>query len=172
MRWEIYCAAVCESEGFLRQRSCLIVTALLVTAVAIALPRSALAALGGDVSSVQADQAHMKAALQIQTGQAYTVHELHEESGTVVKEFISPSGKVFAVSWSGPFIPDLRQLFGEYFDQYSQAARTRVRRPGRAPLMIQQNGLVVQSGGHMRAFFGKAYLVDQLPETVRAEMIR
>jgi Protein of unknown function (DUF2844) len=153
-------------------RSWQILFPLLIAAGIMILPRPALAALGGDVSSVQADQAHMKAALRIQPGQTYTVHELHQTSGTVVKEFISPSGKVFAISWSGPFIPDLRQLMGTYFDQYSQAARTIVRRPGRAPLNIQQNGLVVQSGGHMRAFFGKAYLSDQLPQTVGPEMIR
>ena len=153
-------------------RSWQILLPLLITAGLMSVPFPALAALGGDVASVQADQAHMKAALQIQTGQAYTIHELHQTSGTVVKEFISPSGKVFAVSWSGPFIPDLHQLLGTYFDQFSQAAQTRVRRPGRAPLNIQQNGLVVQSGGHMRAFFGKAYLSDQLPQTVSPEMIR
>jgi Protein of unknown function (DUF2844) len=155
----------------LKSRSWQIFIAL-IAAGAIAAPLPAVAALGGDVSSVQDDQQHMKAALRIQTGQAFTVHELHQESGTVVKEFIAPTGKVFAVSWSGPFIPDLRQLLGIYFDQFSQAAQTRVRRPGRAPLNIQRDGLVVQSGGHMRAFFGKAYLTDELPQTVRAEMIR
>lgn len=142
----------------------------LLTVGAISLP--AMAALGGNVSSVQQDQAQMKAALSIRTGQAYTVHELHQESGTVVKEFISPAGKVFAVSWSGPFIPDLRQLLGEYFDKFSQAAQTRARRPGRAPLMIEQDGLVVQSGGHMRAFTGRAYLTDKLPEGVSTDAIR
>jgi hypothetical protein len=144
----------------------------LLTVGAISLPLPAKAALGGDVSSVQEDQAHMKAALQIRTGQAYTVHELHQESGTVVKEFISPAGKVFAVSWSGPFIPDLKQVLGEYFDKYSQAAQTRAQRPGRIPLMIQQDGLVVQTGGHMRAFTGRAYLTDKLPEGVSTDAIR
>ena len=91
--------------------------------------------------------------------------ELHQESGTVVKEFISPAGKVFAVSWSGPFIPDLRQLLGEYFDKFSQLAQTRARRPGRAPLMIEQDGLVVQSGGHnARIHRKKLYITDKLPE--------
>ena len=155
----------------MRPRSWQILVALFVVLGAVAAPVPVLAALGGDVGSVQADQEHMKAALQIKTGQAYTVHELHQSGGTVVKEFISPAGKVFAVSWSGPSVPDLRQLLGTYFDQFSQAVQTRARRVGRAPLNIQQNGLVVQSGGHMRAFFGKAYLADQLPQMVRPEMI-
>ncbi|MGH9529740.1 MAG: DUF2844 domain-containing protein [Terriglobales bacterium] len=149
-----------------------VLIALLVSIATIAGAVPAFAALGGDVASVQADQAHMKAALQIQIGQAYTVHELHETHGNVVKEFVSPAGKVFAVSWSGRSIPDMRQLLGTYFDQFSQAAQTRVRRPGRAPLNIHQNGLVVQSGGHMRAFFGRAYLSDKLPEGVSLDAIR
>lgn len=148
-----------------------VLIALMVTAGMIVAPCPALAALGSDVASVQADQEHMRAALKIRLGQAYTVHELHQTSGAVVKEFISPAGKVFAVSWSGPLMPDLHQLLGTYFDQFSQAVATRARRPGRAPLNIHQNGLVVQSGGHMRAFFGKAYLTDALPETVRAQDI-
>jgi hypothetical protein len=145
--------------------------ASLLSVLTIAAPIPALAVLGGDVSSVQADQSQMKAVLRIQTGQSYTVHELHGQSGMVVKEFISPAGKVFAVSWGGPFVPDLRQLLGTHFEQFSQAAQARVRRPGRAPLNIQQDGLVVQSGGHMRAFFGKAYLTDMLPAGVDAKTI-
>ncbi len=162
----------CKFTEVFKQQSCRILVPLLIAVAIMTVPLPALAALGGDVSSVQADREHMKAALQIQTGQAYTVHELHQSGGTVVKEFVSPAGKVFAVSWSGSSIPDLRQLLGTYFDQFSQAVRTRARRVGRAPLNIQQNGLVVQSGGHMRAFFGKAYLPDQLPQTVSPEMIR
>jgi hypothetical protein len=161
-----------ESGGFLKPGLNQILIGLLITIGAIARPLPAVAALGGDVSSIQDDQAHMKAALRIQTGQTFTVHELHQESGTVVKEFISPTGKVFAVAWHGPFIPELRQLLGTYFEQFSQAARTRARRVGRAPLYIQQNGLVVQSSGHMRAFSGRAYLTDQMPEGVTADAIR
>ncbi len=161
-----------ESEGVLKLRNWQFFVALVFTATAILAPRHAMAALGGDVSSVQADQQHMKAALQITTAPAYTVHELHQDSGTVVKEFISPAGKVFAVSWNGPFTPDLHQVLGEYFEQFSQAVQTRARRPGHAPLNINQNGLVVQTGGHMRSYFGRAYLTAAMPETVRAEDIR
>jgi hypothetical protein len=45
-------------------------------------------------------------------------------------------------------------------------------RVGRRPLMVQQQGLVVQMAGHPRSFAGRAYLPDQMPTNVKAEDIR
>src|SRR5947209_18263937 len=73
---------------------------------------SGFAALGGDVSSIQADQAHMRAQRRITQTSAYSLHEMQAQSGTVVREFVSPQGKVFGVSWDGSTIPDLQQLLG------------------------------------------------------------
>ena len=42
----------------------------------------------------------------------------------------------------------------------------------RGPLLIQEPGLVVQSGGHMRAYFGRAYIPDQVPQGVNIEEIK
>jgi len=39
-------------------------------------------------------------------------------------------------------------------------------------VQIQEPGLVVQVAGHMRAFFGKAYVPQMLPAGIRAEDIR
>jgi hypothetical protein len=50
----------------------------------------------------------------------YTLHEITREDGTVVKEFVSPAGIVFAVSWQGPSLPNLVQLLGNYFPQFSR----------------------------------------------------
>lgn len=77
----------------------------------------------------------------------------------MVKEYISPAEKVFAVTWQGPFQPDLHQLLGAYFDQYTQAVQTqRAARHGHGPLLIQQPGLVLQITEHIRLFPGKAYV--------------
>jgi len=141
----------------------------------IALPASA--SLGGDAASIQADQVHMqgirtsKAAAT--AGQSYTVHEIQAVTGTVVREYLSPEGKVFAVAWQGPWMPDLRQLLGSYFEPYQTAVQSRSGvRTARKPIMIDQAGLVVQIGGHLRAFSGKAYVPDMLPSNVRAEDIQ
>jgi hypothetical protein len=127
----------------------------------------ALAALGGDVSSVQEDKAQMKGMLKTTETDAYTVHEITAPGNIVVKEYVSSAGKVFAIAWHGQFIPNMQQLLGTYFDQYAQAAKEqRESHPGRHPLNIQQSGLVVQSGGHMRSYMGRAYVPDMVPHGV------
>jgi hypothetical protein len=130
----------------------------------------AAAELGGNVATIQADQEHMKGTRRVTANAAYSVHEIAAPTGTTVREFVSPAGTVFAVAWQGPFTPDLHQLLGTYFDQYAQAAQSK--RVKRAPVLIQQNGLVVQAGGHMRAFSGKAYLPQVMPQGVTAEMLQ
>jgi hypothetical protein len=146
-----------------------------VLASATVLP--AWASLGGDSASIQADQLHMQSSLTskaaVTVAGTYTVHEIQAATGTVVREYISPEGKVFAVAWCGPRMPDLRQLLGGYFEQYQTAVQSRsgVRR-ARKPIMIDEPGLVVQMGGHIRAFSGKAYVPEMLPSSVRAEDIR
>lgn len=131
----------------------------------------AFAALGEDVASVQADQTHINASRRVSQSGGYAVHELHSPTGSVVREFVSPSGKVFAIAWQAPSLPDLRQLLGPYFDEFQKAAALN-RKPGRAPLFVEHSGLVVQLGGHMRSFTGRAYLPDQLPSSARMEDIR
>ena len=61
-------------------------TGIALVTLGLCLP--AFAALGGDLSSVQADQAHMKASLKTTIGQAYTVHEIKSPMGTIVHEFV------------------------------------------------------------------------------------
>ena len=133
----------------------------------------ALAALGGDASSVQADQLHMQGTLRTSAATSYSVHEIQSPAGTVVREYVSSAGKVFAIAWRGQWPPDMRQLLGNYFDQYAQAAKAQGSvRTGRRPLMIEQPGLVVQMGGHPRSFKGRAYIPDLLPSGVAAEAIQ
>src|SRR2546429_3562661 len=52
-------------------------------------------------------------------------------------------------------IPDLRQMLGGYYGQYEQAASA-PHLGGHRHLAIEQPGLVVQSSGRMRAFYGRA----------------
>ena len=144
------------------------------TICTLAFPIPASASLGEDVGSVQADQARMRGVQKTTRSELYTVHEIKASNGTVVKEYVSSAGKIFAVAWQGPFIPDLRQLLGKYFERFSQGSQTRNNnRPRiRGPLLIQEPGLVIQSGGHMRAYSGRAYLSDQVPQGMNIEEIR
>jgi hypothetical protein len=153
-------------KGILHMKTTILRVLFLVLVLPFPLPAS----LGGDVRSVQQDQDKMKGTLQTTSGNSYTLHEIQTPTGLSVKEYVSPSGEVFAVTWKGPFPPDLRQILGAYFDQYSQAAQTQqAQQRGHGPLFIQQLGLVLQVTGHMKSFSGKAYVPQMLPAGVRAE---
>jgi hypothetical protein len=146
--------------------------ALLLTALAFAsagISSFAAASLGGDESTVAADHAVLAGQIKVARVQRYAVHEIAAPSGTVVREFVSPAGKVFAVAWSGPAMPDMRQVLGPYFDTYVAAL---AQRKAKGPVNVVLPGLVVQSSGRMRAFSGKAYLPDAVPAGVASEEIK
>lgn len=130
---------------------------------------SAFAALGGDATSIQADQVHMRAQRRVIQNAAYTVHEMQTESTTVVREFVSPQGKVFGITWQGPTRPDLQQMLGNY---YSEFAAARPMRRVHGPVTIRTQNLIIQSGGHMRALTGRAYVPAMVPADVRLEDIK
>ena len=134
-------------------------------------PTSAWAELGGDVNTVQNDAVHMKGALRSTPGASYTVHEITLPGGTLVREYVSAQGKVFAVSWKGPTLPNLESLLGTHYQQFQQAVQSRPYRI-RGPVVVQSPGLVVQSAGHMRGFIGRAYLPGSFPSGIAVAEIR
>jgi hypothetical protein len=154
-----------SAQKFLAWAPCLALLVLMFSGLA------ARAELGGTVSSVQADQERLKGSVRTMPGNAFTIHEIQTPSGTKVREFVSPAGTVFGVAWEGPWIPDLRQLLGPYFDQFVRAAQE-TKRHGRGPLSIKSDGLVVQTSGHPRLFFGRAYLPAGMPQNVSADDIK
>ena len=132
---------------------------------ALAAVQPAWAALGAPQASIQADTQRMKAAApRVQAGGGYTVHELQDATGGFVRQYVSPAGVVFAVTWRGPFKPDLQQLLGSYFGAYANAPRS----PGsdRNHLAIDTDALVVRAGGHQRGFFGSAWAPALVPAGV------
>lgn len=134
------------------------------------IPMQAYAALGGDVSSIEADSARMKASREVKQVAAYAVHQLTGMSGTVVREYVSPAGNVFAVAWQGPFVPDMQQLLGSYFDKYSAAVKAnKETHVGRRPLSLQLPGLVVETNGYVRHYHFRAYVPQAVPAGVRQE---
>ena len=141
-------------------------SALLGAMLAAALsPCVASATLGEPEITVQTDVARAHASIKsLQERTTYRVHEIALPTGTVMREFVAPSGKVFAVTWQGPRRPDLRQALGQYFDAYVSAPRSKF--ADRRHVQIQQGDLVVQAGGHMRALSGRAYLLSAIPSGV------
>lgn len=133
--------------------------------IAIATPRIAAATLGQPEITVQTDVSRAHASIKSsQEHASYRVHEIQLPSGTLMREFVAPSGTVFAVAWQGPKPPDLRQALGQYFDVYVSAPRSRF--GDRRHVQVQQGDLVVQASGHMRALSGRAYLQSAIPSGV------
>lgn len=139
----------------------------------LGLPLPASAVLGAHVDSVQEDRVRLQAKERITPTWAYTIHELTSPMGTVVREYVSPGGRVFAVSWQGPFMPEMKQLLGSYFGQYLLAAQEqREHHLGRWSLNIHNPSLVVRSAGHMRTYSGQAYDPELLPARVSSDDLR
>lgn len=137
----------------------------------------AWAVLGQPVSSVAVDGAHMRAqvrSLPVATGPSgtapYSVLELNDGSGTLVREYVTPSGVVFGVAWSGPVVPNLDQLLGTYFAPFQK--QLRATRSQRGPWAMHASNLVVELGGHMRAHVGRAYDPTLVPANVSPTVIQ
>jgi len=134
---------------------------------------AALAALGGTADSVSTDTQALRGQLRSIPYLQYDVKEI--DTGPItVREYVTRSGLVFAITWSGPVPPDLRALLGTYFGRFESAAAAAHRAsPGiRRELQINQSDLVVQSSGRLRSFHGIAYLPSLLPDGVSVSQLR
>jgi hypothetical protein len=125
---------------------------------------TASATLGEPESSIQAESQLSRSSIKETERVGYRVHEIQLPSGTLVREYVGADGNVFAVTWRGPFMPNLRQTLGQYFDEYSAAAQAS--HADRNRLQVRQSDLVVQISGHMRAYSGRAYLPQAIPSGV------
>ena len=142
--------------------------ALLSLSAAAALPGWAV--LGGSAESVVADQVAFQANRTVVEARAYHLHEISRADGTLIREYVTPAGQVFGVSWTGPTIPDLSQLLGSHNAEYQNALHAKAGR--RRAAVVHNSTLVFESSGHMRAFHGRAYLISLLPAGVAQETVK
>jgi hypothetical protein len=131
--------------------------------------RPVLASLGEGESSIEADAAKAEAVVRPSTEENYTVYEFQTSSGILVREYAAPGGNVFAVTWRGPWMPDLRQLLGSYFEVFRRAERGHHAR--RRPFVVQEPDFVLHSSGRTRSFFGGAHVPSLVPAGVRVEAL-
>jgi Protein of unknown function (DUF2844) len=154
-------SAMTDSRSMIDFRRVVLSSLILIAGLA---PCVASATLGDPEASVQTDVALLKGSIKVTAHASYRLHQIQLASGTLVREFVGSDGKVFAIAWKGPTIPNLRQTLGQYFDSYVTAAKAK--HMGHDHLQIQQSDLVVQAAGHMRAFSGRAYLPQAVPSGV------
>jgi hypothetical protein len=161
-------------------------------------PSPSFASLGGDLNSVLSDQLQFQGSETVTQMGSYEIHEIQIQAtsqaaasqaatsqstikpgssdgmnATVVREYVSPAGVVFAVTWHGPFLPNMRRLLGSHFQQFVEAVKQQSSsRPGRRPLQVVQPDFVVQMSGNPRSHAGRAYLPGMLPSGVQPEAIQ
>lgn len=152
-------------------QSTLLLKTLWAVAAGVVCANNALAALGQPLATVTGSTAtaaatRLSAASSTQSSR-YTARSSTLESGTVVSEYATPAGLVFAVAWEGPTLPDLSSLLGNYFPTFREKAdASRASRNVGTPFRIDSESLVVRSGGRMRNFSGYAYAPDLIPTGV------
>jgi len=92
----------------------------------------------------------------------YSVNSSVLANGSTVREYVGADGLVFAVSWNGPFLPDLRTLLGEHFAAMTAEA-ARHPKAGHSQLHVERPEVSIESTGHMRAYAGRAWINARLP---------
>jgi hypothetical protein len=138
--------------------------ALLGTLAAVSVSAPALAGLGGDATSVEADRASMKAELRVTPFVGYNVHEMTAR-GMVIHEYVSLQGKVFAVTWHGSGLPDLAQLLGPYSAQLAQAQPS-PRYNHHHVRFETPEGVVMESDAYLRSRSGRAWVPALFPQSL------
>ena len=137
---------------------------LAVCCLVIGASIGASASLGDSSASIAADHAQLRGTLRVRHQAECDVHEMVAAGGVVLREYVAPNGMVFAVSWQGPAVPDMKQALGIYFERFLDAQR----RIPRGALILREPGLVLEMSGHMRSFSGRAYVPEMMPKGVRA----
>ncbi|HEX4153940.1 MAG TPA: DUF2844 domain-containing protein [Steroidobacteraceae bacterium] len=130
------------------------------------------ASLGGNAASIDGETLAWQGVMNAEQGPHYLVREITNGSGMDIREYSNARGIVFAVSWKDPAPPDLRRLLGTYFGGYA-AALASLDHPGlHRSVRIAAPGVVVESGGHLRAYAGRAYLPAEIPPGVTLTALR
>ena len=131
---------------------------------------AANAALGENTGSLAHDQEALRGTLVVTPMQGYEVHKIVGAAGVIVREYATHMGAVFAVTWSGTQVPDLKILLGRYFDRYVALARTV--RTGHHVLSINTSDLVMTAVRFQRTARGQVYLPSLMPDGVSRRELR
>ncbi len=90
-----------------------------------------------------------------------------------ISEYLNATGVVFAVAWAGPVQPDMRQILGSHYADYT-AASPPLNHPGlhRSARIDANPGWWWKLGGHMRAYCGSRVFAALMPANVAAAELR
>jgi hypothetical protein len=100
---------------------------------------------------------------------ALRVRTLIDAGNTTINEYAASTGQIVGYTWEGPTMPDLHALLGKYTGSYLAGAVTSAADGNLHNSRIAQPDVIVESGGPMRGYTGRAWLPAALPAGVTAD---
>ncbi len=131
---------------------------------------TAWARLGESAATIETDRQQLSGEIQTFAKTGFNVSEITSPDGTKLREYVAPDGTVFAVAWNGTHAPNLASLLGSYYAEYRAAAAS-----GPFPLhrsSVRTPHVFVETGGPMRALWGRAIVPSLLPQGVSEDAIK
>ncbi|MEM5435544.1 DUF2844 domain-containing protein [Paraburkholderia diazotrophica] len=128
------------------------------------------AELGGTISAIRSDDGSTQRVLP---GGAVRIGSTVDAGGTTINEYATSDGYVFAYTWQGPTMPDLTRMLGRYADPYrAKAAAQLNERSHLHASRVEQPEVIVESGGQMRSYVGRAWLPAAIPSGISLADLR
>ncbi|MFL9901064.1 DUF2844 domain-containing protein [Paraburkholderia fungorum] len=145
------------------------IAASAIVAALLCVSADARAELGGTMpsqvdSTAAAPQTLLNGALRLRT--------LTDAGNTTINEYATNAGQIIAYTWQGPTMPDLRALLGKYADSYRTGATASAPDGNLHASRVVRPDVIVESGGPMRGYAGRAWLPAALPAGVSAADFR
>ncbi|MEM5389259.1 DUF2844 domain-containing protein [Paraburkholderia phymatum] len=138
--------------------------AVLAAGVTALLADPAHAELGGTMSAPRADDGSTQRVLP---GSAVQIRSSVDAGGTTINEYATNDGYVFAYTWQGPTMPDLTRMLGRYADPYRTKAAAQLGEMSHLHASrVEQPAVIVESGGQMRSYVGRAWLPAAVPSGI------
>ncbi len=144
---------------------------VLVLALGLCVAGPSQAGLGERADSVARDRAALQGGEHRATPMAnFDLHEFTTTHGAQVRQYVSRQGRVFATTWSGPALPDLKVVLGVHYSQYMAGAQ--IQRTNHHVFSMDTEGLVLRVVKLPRGLAGAAYVPALLPAGTSARDIR
>jgi hypothetical protein len=146
-------------------------TPLSLTFVLVIFSSISFASLGQNMSSIQVDARGIRAKIKKLSSQKLFQVYLMTCEMNEIRQYVDHQGVVFAVTWRGLNHPDLSNLLGDFFKDYSAADAEVSGSRAQSVKRISTEQFVVEKSGHMGALRGKAYLPSSVPAGVRIDSL-
>ena len=95
-----------------------------------------------------------------------------DAGNTTINEYATSAGEIIAYTWQGPTMPDMDALLGKYGASYRAGAAASPATGNLHALRVVRPDVIVESGGPMRGYAGRAWLPANVPSGVTSADFR